>query len=195
MTTQKPTNVAAAAPVPTAAPVAIKPAAPARAPRVVKTASVAKAPAKPAAAAAKVKAAPLKKVTVAPKVKTEIKPVAKPEKNLPKPAPKAKPVKAAAAVKPVSPVKAAKPAKAAKPVAVAEVKIKKIKQIRDSFTMPESEYAVIADVKRVSLKAGFEIKKSDLLRIGIQLIKGLDVAKLKELHGKLLPLKAGRPKK
>jgi hypothetical protein len=74
-------------------------------------------------------------------------------------------------------------------------KVKKAKQIRDSFTMPEPEYAVIAQVKKACLKAGFEMKKSDLLRIGISLIKGLDVSTLKIILATLTPLKAGRPKK
>ncbi|HWZ47040.1 MAG TPA: hypothetical protein VNX00_02330 [Herbaspirillum sp.] len=61
--------------------------------------------------------------------------------------------------------------------------------------MPEPEYAVIAQVKKACLKAGFEMKKSDLLRIGVSLIKGLDISTLKIILATLTPLKAGRPKK
>ena len=77
--------------------------------------------------------------------------------------------------------------KAAKP--------KKVKQVRDSFTMPENEYAVLADVKKACLKAGVEIKKSDLLRIGVSLIKNLKVTDIKQSLATLPPLKVGRPKK
>lgn len=76
-----------------------------------------------------------------------------------------------------------------------EPKVKKIKQIRDSFTMPETEYAVLSQVKKNCLKAGFEIKKSDLLRIGVSLIKNMETGKLKSLLTGLTPLKVGRPKK
>lgn len=94
-----------------------------------------------------------------------------------------------------------KPAVAApKPVAKAEVKeskekLRKVKLVRDSFTMPEPEYAVLGDVKKACLKAGIEVKKSELLRVGVALIRQLDTARLKEILASLPTLKAGRPKK
>lgn len=146
--------------------------------------AVRKPAAKPAARPA-VKAAPKAAVPV---VKV---PVAK--------APAAAPVKAAAAPAPKKP--AAAPLKPIqKPVALTKAekkaaKPKKIKQVRDSFTMPENEYAVLAQVKKSCLKAGVEIKKSDLLRIGVSLIKNLKIAELKDILNGLTPLKVGRPKK
>lgn len=77
----------------------------------------------------------------------------------------------------------------------AKEKPKKPKLVRDSFTMPEPEYAVLGEVKKGFLKAGVEVKKSELLRVGIALLRDLDNAKLQELVGKLTPLKTGRPKK
>ncbi|MFZ6863280.1 hypothetical protein ACO0K7_11670 [Undibacterium sp. Ji67W] len=74
-------------------------------------------------------------------------------------------------------------------------KVKKAKLVRDSFTMPEAEYAVLGQVKRACLKAGVEVKKSQLLRIGLALLNKTDVPALKKLIGELAPLKAGRPKK
>ncbi len=85
------------------------------------------------------------------------------------------------------PVRAAQEVKAEKP--------KKAKIVRDSFTMPESEYALIGSVKKACLGAGFEIKKSEILRIGVTLIAKLDPKKIKTAQATLLPLKAGRPKK
>ncbi|MFT5588901.1 MAG: hypothetical protein ACI9ZF_001072 [Bradyrhizobium sp.] len=83
------------------------------------------------------------------------------------------------------------------PAVTSEVKekVKKAKLIRDSFTMPEMEYAVLGEVKKNCLKAGFEVKKSELLRIGVVLIRDLDLAALKSAVGALSPLKAGRPRK
>lgn len=73
-------------------------------------------------------------------------------------------------------------------------KKKKPKLVRDSFTMPEQEYAVLGQVKKACIKAGFEIKKSELLRIGVALISQLDLATLKNVLGSLPQLKTGRPK-
>lgn len=114
-----------------------------------------------------------------------------------KAAPAAKPdpaVKAIAAKAPKVPVKAAeKPV--AKPTVESKEKPKKPKLVRDSFTMPEAEYAVLGEVKKACLKAGIEVKKSELLRVGVALIRQLDTAKLKEILAGLPALKAGRPKK
>ncbi|MFZ6870719.1 hypothetical protein ACO0LF_01445 [Undibacterium sp. Di27W] len=88
-------------------------------------------------------------------------------------------------------------AKATEAKVVAEVveKVKKAKLVRDSFTMPESEYAALGAVKKACLKAGVEVKKSQLLRIGVALLGKTDVPNLKKLIAGLAPLKAGRPKK
>ncbi len=122
-----------------------------------------------------------------------------------------KPVAAkAAAVKPAAKVAAVNPAvtPAVKPVsartrnaAVAVVdidareKARKPKLVRDSFTMPEQEYAVLGQVKKACLKAGFDIKKSELLRIGVALINQIDLVTLKTVLVALPQLKTGRPKK
>ncbi|SNT27708.1 hypothetical protein SAMN06265795_12125 [Noviherbaspirillum humi] len=71
----------------------------------------------------------------------------------------------------------------------------KVKLVRDSFTMPEDEYRVLGDVKKACLAAGYEVKKSELLRVGVALIRQMDIDKLKEIHATLPALKAGRPKK
>ncbi len=116
---------------------------------------------------------------------------------------------AAKVIKPTLPVKLAtkpaakKPVKvAAKPIvasavnaAPAKEKAKKAKLVRDSFTMPEAEYAVLSHVKKACLSAGIEAKKSQLLRVGLLLLSKTDVASLKTLIANLEPLKAGRPKK
>jgi hypothetical protein len=65
--------------------------------------------------------------------------------------------------------------------------------VRDSFTMPEQEYAVLGAVKQACLKAGFEVKKSELLRIGVALLGQLDTASLRAVLASLPQLKTGRP--
>jgi len=83
----------------------------------------------------------------------------------------------------------------AKSLPPAEEKLKKPKLVRDSFTMPEAEYAVLGQVKKACLKAGIEVKKSQLLRIGLVLLNNTDIPSLRKLINDLSPLKAGRPKK
>ncbi len=151
------------------------------------------ATAKPAAGTAP-KKTPVKKPAAVKRAVPAKKPVA-----AKKPVVAKKPV-AAKAVKPkaAKPAKAEKPVKAlkpAKPVALAEApKLKKSKLVRDSFSMPEPEYAVLGSVKKACLKAGVEVKKSELLRIGVALISKMDVDGLKAVLATLPPLKAGRPK-
>lgn len=129
--------------------------------------------------------------TVATKVVAAKGAAEKPVKRRP-----AGPAKAASAVKAVKTVKAAaKPEVKAKPEAEPKEKQKKVKLVRDSFTMPEEEYAVLGEVKKACLKAGIEVKKSELLRVGVALIRQLDTVKLKEVLAGLPTLKAGRPKK
>ncbi|WP_306392772.1 hypothetical protein [Telluria beijingensis] len=65
--------------------------------------------------------------------------------------------------------------------------------VRDSFTMPEPEYAVLLEVKQACLRAGIDVKKSELLRIGVALLGQLDVATLQGVLAALPQLKTGRP--
>ncbi len=46
-------------------------------------------------------------------------------------------------------------------------KPKKIKMIRDSFSMSESDYATLIGLKKQCLAAGVQVKKSELLRVGL----------------------------
>jgi hypothetical protein len=149
-----------------------------------------------------------KKPVAAKKAVAPKKPVAAKKPAAAKKPVAAKPVakaKATVAAKPAAAKKAtAKVAKAAKTkVAAKEIvkeislpkdKQKKHKLVRDSFSMPEAEYAVLGNVKKACLKAGVEVKKSELLRIGVALIQKMDVAALKSVLATLPPLKAGRPK-
>lgn len=110
---------------------------------------------------------------------------------------KAPAAKKAAARRPAAKQPAAKPEPAGQPKAApakAE-KPKKPKLVRDSFTMPEDEYALLAKIKKQCVAAGFEIKKSELLRIGVSLLAGMDPKKLQSAQKSLPELKAGRPKK
>lgn len=156
------------------------------------TPATARARAKPAPNAA---ARPAAKAVAKPVAKAAAKPAAKPAaKRATKaaPAPIAKPAAKRAAKAPTK-VPAAKPA-APDPAETVREKARKTKLVRDSFTMPEQEYALLGQVKKACLKAGFEIKKSELLRIGVALISQIDMATLQNVLASLPQLKTGRPK-
>lgn len=66
--------------------------------------------------------------------------------------------------------------------------------VRDGFTMPEGEYAVIAQVKQRAVAAGRPVKKSEVLRAGLMLLAALDDAALQASLAAVPALKTGRPK-
>jgi hypothetical protein len=87
------------------------------------------------------------------------------------------------------------PATAQKPAAPAKPPKLKAKLVRDSFTMPQSDFALIAVLKERAIGFKRPTKKSELLRAGLQALAGLNDASLQAALNALAPLKPGRPKK
>jgi hypothetical protein len=159
-------------------------------------------------APAKLPAAPAKKpVRKAAKKATGNSPAAK--KNSPtKPAAK-KPVQKAAtqsapkSASKAAPKPAAKPAPRpaakpkAKPVeqAAGDLKLKKPKLVRDSFTFPKDEYQAIAGLKQKALGLKHSAKKSEILRAGLMLLNALNDKAFLAALAKVPALKTGRPAK
>ena len=88
----------------------------------------------------------------------------------------------------------------ATPAAAAPVKAGKLpkphrKPVRDSFTMPEADFALIAMLKARTLAAKRATKKSELLRAGLHVLATLDAARLISALEQLEPVKIGRPRK
>ena len=133
-------------------------------------------------------------------------PAAQPAKAI-KPAKAAKPA-ASAATKPAKKVEAKKaPAakkavapkapKAAAPVVAKvskDVKAKKPKLVRDSFTIPKDEYAVIETLKQRAATLAQPVKKSELLRAGLKALAGLSDTALRSALQAVPSIKTGRPK-
>ena len=71
---------------------------------------------------------------------------------------------------------------------------KKDKLVRDSFTLPQEDFALIATLKDRALDFKRPTKKSELLRAGLQVLAKLDQTALRATLEALRPLKAGRPK-
>lgn len=84
----------------------------------------------------------------------------------------------------------AKAAKVGKPA-----KAKKPKLVRDSFTMPEGEYALIAALKKRCLAAGVPAKKSEILRAAVANLEKLSDASVAAALRRLDVIKTGRPAK
>jgi hypothetical protein len=110
----------------------------------------------------------------------------------------------AAAGKPVSKKSSPKKSPAPKEAAAAAPKAdaapvekvkreKKEKVVRDSFTMPKSDYAKIAALKQKCLNAGVHVKKSELLRAGLVLLEGVTEKRLAAVLADLETVKTGRP--
>jgi hypothetical protein len=74
-------------------------------------------------------------------------------------------------------------------------KVKKPKLVRDSFTMPASEYAAIATLKERCLKLGVVAKKSEILRAAISGLAKLNDADVAAAIQGLDAIKTGRPAK
>jgi len=71
----------------------------------------------------------------------------------------------------------------------------KMKVVRDSFTMPQSEYQKIAEIKAICLKTKMHVKKSEVLRAGLKVLAELNATQLKRALSELEKIKTGRPKK
>jgi len=70
----------------------------------------------------------------------------------------------------------------------------KVKVVRDSFTMPQNDYALISELKVKALNGGLHVKKSELLRAGLRLLAKSSAAQLKRVVTDLEKIKTGRPK-
>lgn len=87
-------------------------------------------------------------------------------------------------------VKDKKEAKTTKPP-----KAKKVKLVRDSYAMPETEYARIGELKQRLAALGAPAKKSELLRGGIAALSALNDTELKAVMSRVARIKTGRPSK
>jgi hypothetical protein len=110
-----------------------------------------------------------------------------------------KPVPKKAAARPVA--KAVAPTVSTRPVPAKAVdapkgdKPKKAKLVRDSFTIPKSEYTVLQDLKLRAGMRGTAVKKSESLRAGIKALAAMNDAAFAAALGAVPPIKTGRPAK
>ncbi len=65
--------------------------------------------------------------------------------------------------------------------------------IRDSFTLPASDYQRIARIKERALKSTFHANKSEIMRAGLLLLDELPDAELTSALRRVEKIKTGRP--
>ena len=155
---------------------------------------------KPVANTTATRKTPVKKAVAKEPVVTKAIAVKKPVKKV---AVKKSPTKKTATKKPVGLKVPAQNAQSAVVKAAAvkddvsaqKVKPKKQKMVRDSFTMPESEYQALGELKKSCLKQGIAVKKSELLRIGVATLSSMTAKQIETARNKLEKISAGRPKK
>ncbi len=70
---------------------------------------------------------------------------------------------------------------------------RKPKLVRDSFTIPKTEYAAIDQLKTRAIALGTSVKKSELLRAGLMALVGMNDAAFKAAVAAVPTLKPGRP--
>jgi len=74
-------------------------------------------------------------------------------------------------------------------------KVPKAKLVRDSFTIPKAEYTTLNELRQRSTRLAAPAKKSELLRAGIELLRGLSDQAFLAALAAVPNLKTGRPKK
>lgn len=96
----------------------------------------------------------------------------------------------------VSAPSSAKPSKtAADSNATKPLKPKKVKLVRDSFTIPKPEYLVLDNLKLRAAGLKHPVKKGELLRAGIKALAAMTDAHLLTALQAVPVLKTGRPSK
>lgn len=73
-------------------------------------------------------------------------------------------------------------------------KVHKPKLVRDSFTIPKDEYLVLDVLKARALGLETHVRKSELLRAGIQALNAMNDKALLKALGAVPTLKTGRPR-
>jgi hypothetical protein len=91
---------------------------------------------------------------------------------------------------------AVKPLAATQGVAAPKLlKERKVKLVRDSFTIPKPEYLVLDALKARALELGQAVKKSELLRAGIKALAAMNDTQFLSSIKAVPALKSGRPSK
>lgn len=75
------------------------------------------------------------------------------------------------------------------------LKPKKVKLVRDSFTIPKSEYLMLDELKLRATELKHPVKKGELLRAGIKALAAMTATQFHSALQAVPALKTGRPSK
>jgi hypothetical protein len=104
--------------------------------------------------------------------------------------------KSGTAKKKPAPKESAKPVTKASPAVTTDAKAKRVKKekvVRDSFTMPKSDYAKLASLKQKCQANGLRVRKSELLRAALTMLDAASDKALVSAIEALETVKTGRP--
>ncbi len=73
-------------------------------------------------------------------------------------------------------------------------KTENVKVVRDSFTMPQTDYVLISLLKKRSLQSGIETNKSEILRAGLLALNQMTERDFLDKIETVEKVKTGRPK-
>lgn len=109
-----------------------------------------------------------------------------------------KPPQATEAAAPTTPPPAKKKPAAKKKAPARKKPVTKAKAttrvVRDSFSMPADDYALIDELRDACLQQGVAMNKGEILRAGLLALSGMSDRALKRAAGKVVKVKTGRPK-
>jgi len=67
------------------------------------------------------------------------------------------------------------------------------KVIRDGFSMPASDHALITAIQSTAMQAGFHMSKSEVFRAALRVLSSLTAEELQQVYASLERVKPGRP--
>lgn len=65
----------------------------------------------------------------------------------------------------------------------------------DSFTLPPNEHKQLAEIKKECLNESVHVTKSEVIRVGLKMVRGLPTSEFLKFWNKLPKLSPGRPRK
>ena len=66
------------------------------------------------------------------------------------------------------------------------------KVVRDGFSMPASDHALIATIQGTAMQAGFHMSKSEIFRAALRVLSSLSAEELQNIYLSLERVKPGR---
>jgi hypothetical protein len=67
------------------------------------------------------------------------------------------------------------------------------KVVRDGFSMPAGDHALIATIQSTAMQAGFHMSKSEVFRAALRVLSTLTAEELQRVYASLERVKPGRP--